>query len=81
VIPTVGFISIPVEMSPHHAVLAFMTYTLLAELTLSIELCLRSTIIIIAAPAAGGNFVAAKYTKRISGVGNLVGSGYYKFAQ
>jgi hypothetical protein len=68
-------------MSPHHAVLAFMTYTLLAELTLSIELCLRSTIIIIAAPAAGGNFVAAKYTKRISGVGNLVGSGYYKFAQ
>jgi hypothetical protein len=81
VIPTVGFISIPVEMSPHHAVLAFMTYTLLAELTLSIELGLRSTIIIIAAPAAGGNFVAAKYTKRISGVGNLVGSGYYKFAQ
>jgi len=40
-----------------------------------------STIIIIAAPAAGGNFVAAKYTKRISGVGSLVGNGYYKFAQ
>jgi hypothetical protein len=54
---------------------------LLAERTLSIDVGLRSTIIIIAAPAAGGNFVAAKYTKRISGVGNLVGNGYYKFAQ